>query len=157
MSRHCWELGLLGILARLGWQRDPQLWDVQCLDGNGQRTRLSVRLGAGWVTLDHPDIGLLYLMPGAVGKLRGALREALLDLDLFGGADLPAPRPPLELPPDVGADPPRRYRVVVERRPRPTVADIAARLAGSAASLCPTRLLQCGRAAQGPSAQPDRP
>jgi len=133
MSRHRRQLGLLAILERLGWQRDPELWSVPCQDGHGHRTQLSVRLGTGWVTLDHPDCGLLYLRPQQVGKLRGALRHALLDLELFGGADLPAPTPRFERAPDVGTDPPSRVRVVFRRPPsRPTVADIAARLAASA-------------------------
>jgi len=132
MSRHRRQLGLLAILARLGWQRDPGLWNVPCQDGHGHRAQLSVRLGTGWVTLDHPDIGLLYLTPPQVGKLRGALRHALFDLELFGGADRPAPTPRFERAPDVEAVPPCRVRVVFEvPPPRPTVADIAARLAAS--------------------------
>ncbi len=107
MSRHRRQLGLLAILERLGWQRDPRLWNVPCLDGYGHGAQLSVRLGMGWVTLDHPDIGLLYLTPPHVGKLRGALRHALLDLELFGGADLPDPAPRSERVRDVGAVPPR--------------------------------------------------
>jgi hypothetical protein len=138
MSRHRRQLGLLAILERLGWQRDPRLWNVPCLDGYGHGAQLSVRLGMGWVTLDHPDIGLLYLTPPHVGKLRGALRHALLDLELFGGADLPDPAPRSERVRDVGAVPPRRVRVVLGRPPtRPTVADIAARLAASASVVDP--------------------
>jgi len=140
MSRHRRQLGLLAILERLGWQRDPELWSVPCQDGHGHRVQLSVRLGVGWVTLDHPDIGLLYLRPQQVGKLRGALRHALLDLELFGGADLPAPTPRFERASDAGADPPSRVRVVFGRPPtRPTVADIAARLAVSAPTVDPDR------------------
>jgi len=138
MSRHRRQLGLLAILERLGWQRDPELWSVPCQDGHGHRTQLSVRLGTGWVTLDHPDSGLLYLRPQQVGKLRGALRHALLDLELFGGVE-PCPQEPrFELAPHVGPVPPRRFRVVFERPPpRPTVADIAARLAASASAVDP--------------------
>ncbi|MDQ4021212.1 MAG: hypothetical protein M3257_06205 [Actinomycetota bacterium] len=136
MSRHRRQLGLLAILTRLGWQRDPQLWNVPCLDGYGRRAQLSVRLGMGWVTLDHPDVGLLYLTPPQVGKLRGALRHALFDLELFGGADLPAPTPRSERMPHVEADPSRRVRVVFKPPPpRPTVAGIAARLAASASAV----------------------
>jgi len=91
MSRHRRRLGLPAILARLGWQRDPDLWGIPCQDGHGHRARLSVRLGMGWVTLDHPDCGLLYLRPLQVGKLRAALRDALLDLERLGGAE-PPPR-----------------------------------------------------------------
>ncbi len=138
MSRHRRQLELLAILARLGWQRDPGLWNVPCQDGHGHRAQLSVRLGIGWVTLDHPDIGLLYLRPRQVGKLRGALRHALFDLELFGGAEPFLREPRFELPPPVGAVPPRRFRVVFKPPPpRPTVADIMARLAASAAAVEP--------------------
>ena len=87
MSRHRRQLGLLAILTQLGWQRDPQLWNVPCLDGHGHRAQLSVRF---------------------------------------------------ERAPDVEAAPPCRVRVVLEPPPpRPTVADIAARLAASAAAVVP--------------------
>ncbi len=119
-------------MARLGWQRDPELWNVPCQDGHGQRARLSVRLGRGWVTLDHPDLGLLYLRPQQVGKLRAALRQALLDLELLGGAEPPGPAPRPEPAPSIGAAPARRLPVVLQRpAARPTVADIAARLTAS--------------------------
>lgn len=42
MSRHRRELGLLAILARLGWQRDPALWSIPCLNGHGRRARPSI-------------------------------------------------------------------------------------------------------------------
>jgi len=63
MSRHRREVRLLAILARLGWQRDPDLWTIPCLDGHGRRAHLSVRVGLGWVRLDCPASGLLYLNP----------------------------------------------------------------------------------------------
>ena len=136
MSRHRRQLGLLAILARLGWQRDPRLWSVPCQDGHGHRVRLSVRLGRGWVTLDHPDLGMLYLRPQQVGKLRAALRQALLDLELLGGVEPTAPTPRPKSAPSTGSVPARRLPVVLEPLTvRPTVADIAARLAASASAV----------------------
>ncbi|MDQ3274885.1 MAG: hypothetical protein M3Q39_07595 [Actinomycetota bacterium] len=138
MSRHRRRLGLPAILAWLGWQRDPGLWSIPCQDGHGHRTRLSVRLGAGWVTLDHPDLGLLHLRPLQVGKLRAALRDALLDLERLGGTEPPAPTPRSRRAPHVGTVPARRVRVVLGRPvTRPTVADIVARLAASASAADP--------------------
>lgn len=149
MSDHRRRLGLLAILARLGWQRDPGLWSVPCLDGYGHRARLSVRLGTGWVTLDHPDFGLLYLRPPQVGKLRAALRHALLDLELLGGAEPFVQEPRSGCAPHVGAVPARRCRVVFKRPPpRPTVADITARLAVSASAVDPE-----GRPSRAPAAE----
>ena len=42
---------LLALLARLGWQREPDLWTISCRDGHGRRSHLSVRVGLGWVRL----------------------------------------------------------------------------------------------------------
>lgn len=134
MSRHRRRVRLLTILARLGWQRDPDLCTIPCLDGHGRRTHLSVRVGLGWVTLDCPAPGPLYLNPFHALRLRVAVREVVLDLDLFGGAESPErPVRPEPGPHDPGV-PPRRHLVVFRRPPpRPTVAGIAARLAAPAA------------------------
>lgn len=136
MSRHRRNLGLLAILVRLGWQRDPTLWTVPCLDGHGRPARLSVRLGKGWVTVDSPAVGPFYLRPLQVGRLRAALREVILDLDLLGGAEFcgwpPRPEPAARM---VAA----AKRTVLHWRPvaRPTVADIQARLADATADPAP--------------------
>lgn len=134
MSRHRRELGLLTILVRLGWQRDPGLWTVPCLDGHGRRARLSVRLGKGWVTVDSPTVGPFYLRPLQVGRLRAALREVVLDLDLLGGTELSgAARQPRPGPAAGMLAEPRRS--VLHWRPvaRPTVAEIEARLTAATA------------------------
>ena len=49
MSRHRRPVRLLAILARLGWQRDPDLWTIPCLDGHGRRAHLAVRVGLAWI------------------------------------------------------------------------------------------------------------
>jgi hypothetical protein len=134
MSRHRREVRLLVILARLGWQRDPDLWTIPCLDGHGRRAHLSVRVGLGWVRLDCPAPGLLYLNPFHALRLRVAVRAVVDDLDLFGGAEPPERPTRPEPTPDDPEVPPRRQLVVFHRPPpRPTVADIAARLADPAA------------------------
>jgi len=134
MSRHRRQVRFLAILARLGWQRDPDLWTIPCLDGHGRRAQLSVRVGLGWVRLDCPAPGPLYLNPFHALRLRFAVREVVGDLALFGDAGPPErPAPPEPTPNDPGVPPPRRQLVVFRRPPpRPTVADIAARLAGPA-------------------------
>lgn len=132
MSRHRRQVRLLAILARLGWQRDPDLWTIPCLDGHGRRAHLSVRVGLGWVKLDCPAPGPLYLNAFHALRLRLAMREVVLDLELFSGAEPPVrpvrPRPDPQVPA-------RRQLVVFHRPPpRPTVADITARLAAPASS-----------------------
>ena len=134
MSRHRRQVRFLAILARLGWQRDPDLWTIPCLDGHGRRAHLAVRVGLGWVRLDCPAPGPLYLNPFHALRLRFAVREVVGDRALFGDAGPPErPAPPEPTPNDPGVPPPRRQLVVFRRPPpRPTVADIAARLAGPA-------------------------
>jgi hypothetical protein len=134
MSRHRRQIRLLAILARVGWQRDPDLWTILCLDGHGRRAHLSVRVGLGWVRLDCPAPGPLYLNPFHALRLRVAVGEAVGDLDLVGRAESPErPARPEPTPNDPGG-PSRRQLVVFHRPPRrPTVADIAARLADPAA------------------------
>lgn len=129
MSRHRRQVRLVALLARLGWQRDPDLWTISCRDGHGRRSRLSVRVGLGWVRLDCPAPGPLYLKPFHALRLCVAMREVVGDLDLLGGAEPPT-RP--EPTPDEGAPPSRQLVEFHHPPPRPTVADIAARLADPA-------------------------
>lgn len=146
MSRHRRERRLLTILMRLGWQRDPGLCTIPCLDGHGRCTRLSVRLGMGWVSLDSRAPGPLYLRPLQVGRLRAALRQVLVDLELLGGAEvLGAELPGAELAGQVPRSGPAAGVVAASRRSvlhwrpvtRPTVADIEARLAAVKADADP--------------------
>jgi hypothetical protein len=118
---------LLSILGRLGWVRDPDSWTTACRDGEGRRSRVIVRLGYGFVTLEGPSLGLVYLTPLQVGRLRGALRAAGLDLDLFGGRGLPA-RPTPPCPDDVSIPAQTRRSIPLRPPARPTVADIVTRL-----------------------------
>ncbi|HET9256437.1 MAG TPA: hypothetical protein VFO16_14730 [Pseudonocardiaceae bacterium] len=84
MARHHRTTPLLRMLARLGWQRDPDLWTVHCLDGRGRRARILVHLSAAGVCLTVPDDGPLRLTALRAGRLRAALRDAFLSTGLAG-------------------------------------------------------------------------
>jgi hypothetical protein len=124
---------LLSILGRLGWARDPDSWTTACRDGLGHRSKVVVRLGYGFVTMEIASLGLVYLTPLQVGRLRGALRDAGLDLGLFGGSGLPMrPQPPPKASPGEVSIPAQTRRSIPMLAPaRPTVADITARLVGT--------------------------
>src|ERR1041384_7063385 len=85
MSRHHRSVPLLSILVRLGWRRDSNNSTTRCLDGRGRSSTLEVGLGHGYVTLEASSEGRLYLSPLQVGRLRAALKDVLLDLDLLAG------------------------------------------------------------------------
>ncbi|MGH3797070.1 MAG: hypothetical protein ACRDSP_19530 [Pseudonocardiaceae bacterium] len=139
MSRHHRQRGLLVILARLGWQRDPSRWSVPCRDGHGCRAELSVRLGAGWVTLDCSAPGPLYLRPHQAGQARAALREAVLDLERLGSTELSDPAVARESALLAGGAGAVGQRAVVHWHQviRPTVPDIEARLMDATADAAP--------------------
>lgn len=44
MAAHQRTMPLLRLLARSGWQHDPDLWTVRCWDGHGRRARMRVHL-----------------------------------------------------------------------------------------------------------------
>lgn len=135
MSRHRRGVPLLSILARLGWRRDTSKSTARCLDERGRSTLLKVRLGPGYVALECPSTGPLYLSPLQVGRLRAALRDVVLDLDQLGGDHLldkpglpaiPEPRPAPSAPR------PRQVIAVHEFRPE-TVAALIGRVRTSEA------------------------
>jgi hypothetical protein len=138
MTRHHRRMPLVSLLARLGWQRDPDLWTIPCRDEHGRRTRVLVHLTAAGVSITTPAAGALQLTPLQLGRLRAALRDAALSFDRLSGAERPSTpaassraqttwsspaRPPV---------PPRR--VLARTAARPSVAEIAARLTVSALS-----------------------
>lgn len=86
MSTHHRQTRLLRLLARLGWQRDPELWTIPCRDGHGHRCQLQVRLITKGVTLTASAPGPWALEPLRVGQLRAALRDALLTVDSLAGS-----------------------------------------------------------------------
>jgi hypothetical protein len=86
-----------------------------------------VRLAHGCVRLEGATFGPVYLSPMQVGRLRGALRTAVVDLGLLGGDEIPAPRVPE--PPAAGpAATSRRRTVLMHLMPKHTVAVIMAHL-----------------------------
>jgi hypothetical protein len=122
---------LLSILARLKWRRDPNSWTTGCWNGWGQRSTVQVTLAYGFVTLEGPSFELIYLSPLQIGHLRGVLKAAVLDLDLFGGQELSNHDVPAR--PEVVSVHPRARRPVFLSVPKPlTVGDLQARLAAPA-------------------------
>jgi hypothetical protein len=117
----------LSIFVRLGWMRDRGNWTMRCQDFAGRRSTLTVRLAPGLVALES-SMGLIYLSPLEVGRLRYILREAVSDLGAFG-MEPPARRLPVR-PAQAAAIPRQERRTIrLVGRERPRVADIVARLA----------------------------
>ncbi|WP_309112215.1 hypothetical protein [Saccharothrix sp.] len=127
MSRHRRGVPLLSVLSRLGWRRDSSKSATRCLDERGRNSLLQVRLGPGYVTLECPSIGLLYLSPLQVGRLRAALRDAVFDLDRLGGGHLLAETAPPAFPepaPNTAVPRPRQVVAVHEYQPETVAAVI---------------------------------
>lgn len=76
---------VLRLLARLRWQRDPTAWTVRCRDGNGDRAVLRIQLAETGIRVTASSPGPWALSPLAAGRLRGALRDALLEFDCVAG------------------------------------------------------------------------
>ncbi len=125
-TRHQRTTPLLRLLARLSGQRDPDLWTVRCRDQYGRRAQVQVHLTETGIKIATSSPEPLELTPGEAGGLRAALRDGLLSLGQLAGPDglrnsAHVPRDPPPLNP--------RQRIRLHRPRRPTVADIAARLA----------------------------
>lgn len=121
---------LIRLLARLGWQRDPHLWNVPCRDASGRRARLRVTLTEAGVSIESSAPGPWLLAPLEAGRLRGAIRDALISLTELAGDIDTAPAPSRFSGARV-----RRQRVQLDQPCRPTVADIAARIADTASPI----------------------
>ena len=131
-SRHRRSTPLIRLLARLGWQRDPEVWTVPCRDVDGSRARLLIRLSPSGITITTTATGPLRLTGQQVVQLWVATRDAINTFGLLADPDhaespqdawrTEAPTAPL--------DPPAAQREVVhfERPPRPTVQELRARL-----------------------------
>lgn len=78
---------LVQLLARLAWQRDPELWTVRCRDGRGRRASPRISLLPAGITITPTAPGPWHLTMLESGRLRGALRDALFTLDRLGGAE----------------------------------------------------------------------
>lgn len=136
MGNHQRATPLLRLLARLGWQRDADLWNVRCCDGRGRRARLCIHLTAAGVTLTPSSPGPWALTPLEAGHLRGAVRDALLSLDrLASAARSGARRRSTEVgPPLPAVIPVPRQRVSLAPLTRPSVAEIVSRVVAPATS-----------------------
>lgn len=138
MASHQRTMPLLRLLARLRWQRDRNLWTVRYEDEHGRRARIFVHLSPTGISITVSSPGTVALTPCQAGLLRLALRDAVLRFGELAGlqepggwacAAAPEPAPPLPAGPSV------RERVRFRPPPaRPTVAQIAQRLADSAAA-----------------------
>lgn len=133
MASHRRTTPLLRLLVRLGWQRDRDLWTVRYRDEHGRQARMLVHLDPMGVSLTGAELGTAQLTPWQAEQLRAALREAVLDFGELAGPSEPYRWPGLTAPepaPPSPAGPPGRERVQIVSRPvRPTVAQIARRLA----------------------------
>ncbi len=68
---------LLTLLARLGWQPDPQTWTVRCWDLDGHRRSVRVSMGERGPQISFDRPGTAEFDPLAAGRLRAALRDAI--------------------------------------------------------------------------------
>jgi hypothetical protein len=101
MAAHQRTMPLLCLLARLGWQRDPDLWTVRRRDGNGHRARIRVHLAPSGISLTVPSPGPVQLTMWEAGQLRVVLRDAIPRFAELAGPDAfrtsfscPEPAPP---------------------------------------------------------------
>lgn len=128
-ARHQRTTPLLRLLARLGWQRNPNLWTVRCRDLYGRRAQVQVHLTETEIRIATSSPDPLDRTPLEAGGLRAALRDGLLSLAQLAGPDglRSSAHVPRDTPPPAPPNP--RQRIRLHRPHRPTVADIAARLA----------------------------
>jgi hypothetical protein len=132
VAKHQRRTLLIRLLARLGWQRDPGLWAVRCRDQQGRRARLLLTVTSAGVAIVSSSPELVELTPLEVGRLRAALRDALLSFARLSGPETVrvsagTRRSEPSSPP---ASPPvPRQRIHLDRLIRPSVAEIATRLA----------------------------
>lgn len=123
-GQHRRRMPLIRLLARLGRQRDPDLWTVPCRDIHGRRAQLLIRLQASGITITATTQGPLYLTALEVGRLRGAARDAIHTCGLLTDPDHAESAAPTA-PPD---QPPVQHDVVrIKRATRPAVSGLRAR------------------------------
>jgi len=72
------RIPLIAILDRLRWQRDPHLWTIPCRDADGRCAVLRVQVRVSGVAVSASCPGDLTFAPLAVGRLRAALRDAVV-------------------------------------------------------------------------------
>lgn len=82
---------VVALLARLGWQRDAVRWTIPCRDDRGRGGRVRVGLAPDGVRLTSAA-GSCDLTPLQVGRLRGALADAVIAFACLHADDRPAAR-----------------------------------------------------------------
>lgn len=132
MGKHQRATPVIRLLARLGWQRDPDLWTVRCRDRHGRRARLHIRLTTDGVNLTASSPGPWALTPLEAGRLRGAVRGALLTFDQLASNGhvgvSPRTRTTEPASPQPARDPVPRQRVRLDLSVQPSAAEIASRI-----------------------------
>jgi hypothetical protein len=83
----------VALLARLTWQRDPEVWTVHCRDGRGRWTTLRIGPTTTGIAITGTGSGPWQLTPLESGRLRSAVRDALLTLDQGAGTEPVSPGP----------------------------------------------------------------
>lgn len=76
---------LIALLGRLRWQRDPELWTVPCRDEHGRKAVLSVEIHTSGVVIRASTPGAVALPPLMIGRLRAALRDAVVAHAVLSG------------------------------------------------------------------------
>lgn len=84
---------VLALLGRLG-RPAPESWTVSCRDEQGRKTKVRIGVSTAGVTIDGPrhEHLQLTLTPLEIGRLRGALRDALQVRAPLVPAEPPPPR-----------------------------------------------------------------
>ncbi|MBB5155938.1 hypothetical protein [Saccharopolyspora phatthalungensis] len=134
MTKHRRTTPLLRLMARLKWQREPNLWTVRCRDSRGRRARLHLHLTTAGLTITPSAPGPWTLTPLDAGRLRAAVRDVLLSLDrLSGGEHEHVMARTQSANSTTPTNAPRvRDKVRLDPPARPTVSEIASRLASPA-------------------------
>jgi hypothetical protein len=122
-GRHQRGTPLDRLLARLGWQREPEGWTVPCRDHEGHRARLLIRLAPSEIIITPSAPGPLRLTVPQAGRLRGVTRSAIYTCGLGAGSghaeDSGAPREGPSLPRQV-------IHILPAAAARPTVGELCA-------------------------------
>lgn len=74
------------LIARL-IRRDPDSWTVSCRDGRGRRAKLRIGLTWAGIVITPSAPGPWELTALESGRLRGAVRDALLSLERLAGSE----------------------------------------------------------------------
>lgn len=76
MGRRRTVVSVVRLLARLGWQRDPERWTIRCRTMRGRRASLRISLAANGVMVSASAPGPWIVTGLRIGRLRAALADA---------------------------------------------------------------------------------